>query len=228
MSIRIRRRCAGSRGGSFLNVLLFHDFLEFRTPTMSQQRAKACTYVRLTELLLIITAFLVFSISYVNKDILLRTLQTSHSSTGPEAPGIRFWVHRYSAWHQKHRHNASRRVVFRPIGAGLGDSIFGLVSLYGFAVLTNRLLLVDWLASYPLADVVSADAAAQFIYDRARDENSSESVHYPRALQLPDAALCREARPPARVRAHRVPVHRAAAVRHQAHAGYARRRVEGS
>jgi len=80
-------------------------------------------------------------------------------------PAVNFWILEHLAWHDKHRANTkTRRVIFQTIGAGLGDHIKALVWAYGYAVLTRRLLVIDWQNPYPIESVISPLAVSRFIY----------------------------------------------------------------
>ncbi len=56
---------------------------------------------------------------------------------------LEFWVHRYMRWHEQNRHNATGVAMFMPIPHGFGDNLKGIVHMYGYAVLTKRLFLMD-------------------------------------------------------------------------------------
>ncbi len=80
-------------------------------------------------------------------------------------PAMNFWYEQHLRWHDANRLNrSSRRLVFRTIGAGLGDHVKALVWAYGYAVLTRRLLIIDWPLPYPIETVLSTRARNRFIY----------------------------------------------------------------
>lgn len=89
-------------------------------------------------------------------------------------PAMNFWLEQHLRWHDANRNNRStRRLIFQTIGAGLGDHIKALVWAYGYAVLTKRLLLIDWPSPYPIETVLSDRARHRFIY---RSELDSAGV----------------------------------------------------
>jgi len=65
-------------------------------------------------------------------------------------------------WHEANRHNATRVAVFLPVEkAGLGQNVAGMLNLWGYAVITNRLLLINFTYPYPLGNLVSMRTRAQ-------------------------------------------------------------------
>lgn len=85
---------------------------------------------------------------------------------------VKFWVTDHLAWHDANRPKINtRRVIFRTIGAGLGDHIKALVWVYGYAVLTRRLLIIDWSNPYPLESVLSDSSVERFIYRPVLDSS---------------------------------------------------------
>ncbi len=83
---------------------------------------------------------------------------------------IEFWVERYLQWHYKNRDTAKRGAIFLPVPAGLGDNIKGMINLWGYAVLTNRLFLLDVTTPYPLKEVLSERAIRHFVFDPETDK----------------------------------------------------------
>lgn len=86
-----------------------------------------------------------------------------------KARELEFWVHRYVRWHKANRHNASRLAVFLSVRAGLGDNVHGMLNLWGYAVLTNRLFLVGPIWPYPLHPTLSEATKLEFIYNLRQD-----------------------------------------------------------
>lgn len=91
------------------------------------------------------------------------------SSQDEKARELEFWVHRYLRWHKTNRHNASRVVVFSPAYSGFGDNVRGMVNMWGYAVATNRVLLIRFRSPYPLGTLVSHSTNREFIYDEKED-----------------------------------------------------------
>ncbi len=81
---------------------------------------------------------------------------------------MEFWVHRYLQWHERQRNNAKRAAVFLPVAAGLGDNVKGMHNLWGYAVLTGRVLLLDVSQPCPLADVIGGEAQ-RFVFQHGVD-----------------------------------------------------------
>lgn len=94
-------------------------------------------------------------------------------------PALNFWVKRHLLWHDLNRFNtASRKLIFRVIGAGLGDHIKALVAVYGYAVLTRRVLLIDWVKPYPISEVLSKRARRRFVYRAELDGVEGAGHHF--------------------------------------------------
>lgn len=83
---------------------------------------------------------------------------------------LEFWVHRYLKWHEANRHNASRVAVYNPLGAGLGDNVYGMINLWGHAVVTNRLLLINFNHPVPLATYLSNRTRREFVYNKTDEK----------------------------------------------------------
>lgn len=88
---------------------------------------------------------------------------------------IDFWVDRYLRWHADNRFNATRRAIYRSVAAGLGDNIKGILNLYAYSVLTERLFLIPCDDRHPLCPFLSTDAVRKFSYSEARDKWASNS-----------------------------------------------------
>lgn len=87
-------------------------------------------------------------------------------------PALKFWIIDHLAWHDAHRRNLdTRRVIFRTIRAGLGDHLKALVWVYGYAVLTRRLLIIDWSNPYPIESIISTRSVDRFIYRPVLDSS---------------------------------------------------------
>lgn len=90
-----------------------------------------------------------------------------------------FWVTDYMKWHKENRKlPQARRLIFTPVSAGLGDNLRGIIRAYLYAVLTRRLLLVDWNRPFPLARAVDT---SWYEFDPVVDLASNSSVqsfHY--------------------------------------------------
>lgn len=57
---------------------------------------------------------------------------------------LKYFVRDYIAFHAANRKNASRILLFRPYPSGMGDQFRALVFAYWTAVLSRRVLLIDW------------------------------------------------------------------------------------
>lgn len=90
--------------------------------------------------------------------------------------GIDFWVGDYMKWHAQNRHNASRRAIYRPVAAGLGDNIKGMLNLYAYSVLTDRLFLVPGDGFNSLKPFLSESVLKQFMYNASYDEKKASTV----------------------------------------------------
>lgn len=72
---------------------------------------------------------------------------------------------RYLAWHRRHRQNRDTpRLIFllRGTHPGVGDRLTGLISVLSYAVVTHRLLLIDWIEPFPLQDIFSTRRASLY------------------------------------------------------------------
>lgn len=67
----------------------------------------------------------------------------------------------YVNFHASNRYNASRVLIFQPHPTGLGDRFGMLVYVYWCAVMSRRLLLIDWQTPFRLSDyLISANSIA--------------------------------------------------------------------
>lgn len=76
------------------------------------------------------------------------------------------FTERYLPWHRRHRYNrATRRLIFQLRGPhpGLGDRLTGMISALGYAVVTRRLLLVDWVEPFSLEEVLSTRISSIYV-----------------------------------------------------------------
>ena len=83
---------------------------------------------------------------------------------------VEFWVRQYLRFHDENRYNAKRGAVFLPVPAGLGDNVKGMLNLWGYAVLTGRVLLLDISEPCPLSKVIGEEAK-RFIFQHGVDNN---------------------------------------------------------
>ena len=65
---------------------------------------------------------------------------------------MRFFVDDYILFHKQNRNSKAPRLIFRPVGTGIGDRMGVLLSVYWLAVLSRRVLLIDWHEPFPLSD----------------------------------------------------------------------------
>lgn len=81
---------------------------------------------------------------------------------GMEQRVFNFFFQEYIKFHSTNRYNASRVLIFRPYPSGLGDSFALLLHAYWCAVISNRLLLIDWKRPFLLTDFMdNADVFAE-------------------------------------------------------------------
>lgn len=91
-----------------------------------------------------------------------------------ERDAIKLFVDDYLTFHIANRNKAGTRyLLFRPQRAGIGDRTGVLLYSYWLAVMSKRVLLIDWVNPFPLQEfITNARAGANFFYhnrtDRAR------------------------------------------------------------
>ena len=99
-------------------------------------------------------------------------------SSRSDSAAVKFWISRYLTWHDANRHNPNaRRLVFKQNGAGIGDRVKALIAVYGYAVLTRRLLVIKWNEPYPLADVVDKKSRDRFVFREDLDSFGLSAKH---------------------------------------------------
>ncbi len=98
--------------------------------------------------------------------------------SGTEPGAVDFWITRHLTWHDSQRYNISaRRLVFRENGDGFGDRVKALIAVYGYAVLTKRLLVIQWHSPYPLATMISNRSQERFIFSEDIDSIGLPARH---------------------------------------------------
>lgn len=68
---------------------------------------------------------------------------------------VKFFITDYLNFHAEEKHNSlSRKQIFRPKPTGIGDRFERLMTAYYVAVVTKRVLLVDWQRPSPIEDLL--------------------------------------------------------------------------
>lgn len=94
-------------------------------------------------------------------------------------PSVRFWVDDYLGWHRTQRGRpGARLLIYNTVKAGLGDNIRGLMRTYSFAVLTRRVILVNWVHPYPLASVIGEEPAKMFLLKASDLEPGEKALEF--------------------------------------------------
>ena len=108
----------------------------------------------------------------------------AHTRTAPTP--VQFWVTQHLQWHDENYKNPNtRKIVFRTIGAGLGDHVFALLAVYSYAVLTKRALQIDWTKPYPVSEILGDQAKARFLYHPNSNEVATQNWRYSYTNKLP-------------------------------------------
>lgn len=72
--------------------------------------------------------------------------------TSTERNTLRHFIRDYVQFHKEKRYTDAPRLIFRPLGTGIGDRMGCLMFAYWTAVITRRVFLVDWQDPYPLSE----------------------------------------------------------------------------
>lgn len=120
--------------------------------------------------------------SVANKQQLQRSVVRSHPSIDANVEKTRknkkksaldFWVIDHLKWHDAQLDNvaSARILVWRARrSAGIGDQIRAMMAAYQYAVLSRRVLRIDWTFPHPLSLLMSDSARKRFVYNGGVDE----------------------------------------------------------
>lgn len=95
------------------------------------------------------------------------------------------FVTQYVSFHRSRRHsNSSAVLIYRPLRTGFGDRYQRLLKAYYLAVLSGRVLLIDWQTPFALEEFIeNANENTDFFF---RAENDTRRATYDSALHLDD------------------------------------------
>jgi len=104
-------------------------------------------------------------------DDFINSTQCKNSGTARE-----FWVDRYVKWHSKARKDrAVRRLIFKACRSGIGDNLHGLIRTYAYAVLSHRVLLIEWNEPELMREIMDENSADQFLLNSTTFSYLNES-----------------------------------------------------
>lgn len=83
---------------------------------------------------------------------------------------FKYFFDDYIKFHAANRYNSSRILIYRAHPTGMGDRFRSLVFAYWAAVVSHRVLLVDWRVPFPLETLVrTKNCATDFFYRNETD-----------------------------------------------------------